>query len=71
MLYQMLAAFLTAAGIVWVISRLSDWFTQPKGDIALRVTRFLAETLILLMYMIVCLAFLASTAVGAMWLLTR
>ncbi|MCS6861164.1 MAG: hypothetical protein NZT92_12680 [Abditibacteriales bacterium] len=71
LLWQLLAALLTAAGIVWTVSHIADWLVRPKGVVAVRVMHFLTEAVILLLLVLVCLALLAGAAVGALWWLSR
>lgn len=70
-LWQLLAALVTAVCIVWTVSHVADWLVRPKGVVAVKMMHFLTEAVILLLLVLLCFALLAGTAVGALWWLSR
>ncbi len=71
MLWQLFAALLTAAGIVWTVSHVADWLVRPKRVVAARGMHFLTEAVTLLLLVLLGLALLVGAAVGALWWLSR
>lgn len=71
MLWQLFAALLTAACIVWTVSHVADWLVRPKGTVALRTMHFLTEAVTLFLLALLWLALLAGAAVGVLWWLSR